>query len=83
MAATGEESETFLHQLRMVGSFDAGRDSHLLPPEKKLHLRVMRLTGAPHLDESSVACSDREVLDSIKQRADMSRVTRIPAIRKI
>ena len=52
-------------------------------PEKKLHLRVARLRGAPYLDESIVAPFGREALDAIKQMADASRVVQIPAIRKI
>ena len=52
-------------------------------PEKKLHLRVARLRGAPYLDESIVAPFGREALDAIKQMADASRVTQIPIIRKI
>ncbi|HCP32664.1 TPA: hypothetical protein DIT45_05425 [Candidatus Acetothermia bacterium] len=52
-------------------------------PEKKLHLRVVRLRGAPYLDESTVAPFGREALDAIKQMADESRLRHIPAIRKI
>ncbi len=52
-------------------------------PEKKLHLRVARLRGAPYLDESIVAPFGREALDAIKQMADESRVAQIPTIRKI
>lgn len=52
-------------------------------PEKKLHLRVARLRGAPYLDESIVAPFGREALDAIKQMADTSRVTQNPTIRKI
>jgi len=52
-------------------------------PEKKLHLRVARLRGAPYLDESIVATFGREALDAIKQMAEASRVAQIPTIRKI
>ena len=52
-------------------------------PERKLHLRVARLRGAPYPDESIVAPFGREALDAIKQMADASRVVQIPAIRKI
>ena len=52
-------------------------------PEKRLRLRVARLRGAPHLDESIVAPFGREALDAIKQMADASRVAQIPTIRKM
>jgi len=52
-------------------------------PEKKLHLRVARLSGAPYLDESVVAPFGREALDATRQMADESRVAQIPTIRKI
>jgi KaiC/GvpD/RAD55 family RecA-like ATPase len=52
-------------------------------PEKKLHLRMARLRGAPYLEESIVVPFSREALEAIKQMADASRVTQIPTIRKI
>jgi KaiC/GvpD/RAD55 family RecA-like ATPase len=52
-------------------------------PERKLHLRVARLRGAPYLDESIIAPFGRKALDAIKQMADASRVAQIPTIRKI
>lgn len=52
-------------------------------PERKLHLRVARLRGAPYLEEEIVTPFGRDVLDAIKQMADSSRVAHIPAIRKI
>ncbi|MEA3406603.1 MAG: hypothetical protein U9R48_00805 [Chloroflexota bacterium] len=57
--------------------------SQISRPERKLHLRVERLRGAPYLDEDIVAPFSQEALDAIKEMADTSRVTRIPAIRKI
>ncbi|MEA3345678.1 MAG: hypothetical protein U9Q78_05465 [Chloroflexota bacterium] len=57
--------------------------AQMTQPEKELHLRVARLRGAPHLEGRSVAPFSRDALDAIKERADASRTTRIPTIRKI
>ncbi len=52
-------------------------------PEKRLHLRVARLRGAPYLDESIIVPFGREALDAIKEMADASRLRHIPTIQKI
>jgi KaiC/GvpD/RAD55 family RecA-like ATPase len=57
--------------------------AHMTEPEKELHLRVLRSRSVPHLDESILVPFSREVLETIKETADASRVVQIPAIRKI
>jgi len=57
--------------------------TEMIQPEKKLRLRVVRMRGAEHLDESVLAPFSRDALDAIKETADESRVVRIPALRKI
>ncbi|OPX23597.1 MAG: hypothetical protein B1H02_04790 [Candidatus Latescibacteria bacterium 4484_107] len=65
-----------------------GAADHLLfaemtMPEMEVHARVARLRGAPYLHKSAVAPFDRETLVEMKKKADASRMTRIPVIRKI
>lgn len=52
-------------------------------PQKELHLRVLRSRNVPHLEESILVPFSREILETIKETADASRVVQIPAIRKI
>jgi archaellum biogenesis ATPase FlaH len=57
--------------------------TQMTQPEKKLHLRVARLRGAPYMNESIVVPFSRETLNAIRQMTNESRVAQIPTIRKI
>lgn len=57
--------------------------ARMTEPEKELYLWVLRSRSVPHLGDSILVPFGREVLKTIKETADASRVVQIPAIRKI
>ncbi|MBN2505741.1 MAG: hypothetical protein JXQ71_03495 [Verrucomicrobia bacterium] len=57
--------------------------AQMIQPEQRLHLRVARLRAASFRTETVVVPFGPEVLAALREMADTSRVTQIPAIRKI